>query len=243
MLRIAILMAGRGQRFIDAGFSVPKPLIDVYGKPMIQKVVENIMLPATFTFYVLAEHYKKYSLNYILPLICKNNPCKIILVDKVTQGAACTALLDESLKDSNDELLFVNSDQLVEWSQEHFINYMKLKNADGGIVTFSASHSKWSYVKVTDHTNIITELAEKKVISNQATAGIYFFKKASDFVFAAEQMISKNIKTNDEFYLAPCYNELIAAGKKILSYPVPEVYGLGTPEDLGIYLAEQAYNE
>lgn len=237
MLRVAVLMAGKGKRFSEKGYQMPKPLIDVNGKPMIQRVVENINLNASYTFYVLKEHYELYSLKYLLPLICKNNPCRIILVDKVTEGAACTALLDDTLESSDDELLIANSDQLVEWDGNHFLSYLRNKKADGGIVTFTASDPKWSYVKTTNETNIVTEVVEKQVVSNLATAGLYYFYSARDFVLSVKLMINKNIRTNGEFYLAPSYNELISKWGNVYSYPVPEVHGLGTPEDYERYLS------
>lgn len=236
-MKILVLMAGRGQRFIDAGYNLPKPLININGKPMIQHVIENIGIEAEYIFLTLKEHCDKYMLRYILPLICDKNPCKIIEVDQITEGAACTALLaKDNLLGFEEELLIINSDQLVFWDPNHFINYMRFKKADGGILTFTASNSKWSFVKLKDETNLIIEVAEKKPISNTATVGIYYFKSSSKFVQCAKQMINKNIRTNNEFYLAPSYNELIEVGGKVYSYPVAEMIGLGTPVDLEKYL-------
>jgi len=222
-------MAGRGKRFEDAGYSFPKPLIDVNGKPMIQIIVENLNFPDKHIFISQKEHMDKYSIKEMLNLVRENS--EIISVNEVTEGAACTVLLAKDLIDNDEELIIANSDQWVNWNNQHFLSYLREKNVDGGIVTFIATHPKWSFVK-TDEEGLVTEVAEKRPISNIATVGIYYFKKGSDFVKAAEQMITKNIRTNNEFYVAPVFNEMIENGKKILTYPVAEMRGLGTPEDL-----------
>jgi dTDP-glucose pyrophosphorylase len=106
---------------------------------------------------------------------------------------------------------------------------------DGGIVTFEATHPKWSYVKL-DNNGFVQEVAEKKVISNQATAGVYFWRKGSDYVQYASQMIDQNIRVNNEFYVAPVYNQAILDGKKIRVKNIDRMWGLGTPEDLNSFL-------
>jgi NDP-sugar pyrophosphorylase family protein len=233
-MKILIPMAGRGKRFEDAGYSFPKPLIDINGKAMIQVIIENLNFPSEHIFLCQNEHYEKYSLKELLELISPN--CKIIKVNEVTEGAACTALLAKELIDNDEELIIANSDQWIDWNNQHFLSFLRNNTADGGIVTFIATHPKWSFVKINDK-NEVTEVAEKRPISNIATVGIYYFKKGSYFVKAAEKMIEKDITTNGEFYIAPTYNEMIQEGKKILHYPIAEMRGLGTPEDLSNFLA------
>ncbi len=236
MMNILIPMAGRGSRFSDAGYSLPKPLIDVNGQPMIKTVIDNIGLKGHYIFLVLKEHDDKYGVTAELHQMCGCNPMTVILVDQVTQGAACTALLAREEIDTKQPLLIANSDQWMNWSPAHFKKYMKGKKADGGILTFMSDDPKWSFARVDYATNQIMEVAEKKVISNVATVGVYYFGKGSDFVSAADSMITKNIRVNNEFYVCPVYNEMIAAGKKIMNYPITEMKGLGTPADLEIFL-------
>jgi hypothetical protein len=112
---------------------------------------------------------------------------------------------------------------------------MNEQNLDGGIVSFKSTHPKWSYAK-TDNNGFVLEVAEKKTISDIATVGIYYWKKGSDFVKYAEQMIDKNIRVNNEFYVCPVYNEAILDGLKFKTFDVPKMWGLGTPEDLDYYL-------
>lgn len=238
-LKILVLCAGRGSRFSENGFNLPKPLINVNGKPMIARVIENIGLEGEYIFLVLKEHYDQYCLDYLLPLICGKNKCTIVTVDQVTEGAACTALLArDHLLGPNDELIICNSDQLVNWVPQHFLEYLRSKTADGGIVTFTASDPKWSFARLDGETNKILEVAEKNPISNTATVGIYYYRRGYRFVESAERMIANNIRTRNEFYICPVYNELIEDGGTVYSYPVVEMMGLGTPDDLEKYLSK-----
>lgn len=231
--KILIPMAGAGSRFANAGYTFPKPLIEVNGKPMIQVVVQNLNIEAEFIYIVRKEHYEKYNLKYLLNLITPN--CKIVQVDHLTEGAACTTLLAKEYINNDDYLLIANSDQFIDWDSNRFYYTMEDSGIDGGILTFENSHPKWSYVKLDDDGYVI-DLQEKKPISNHATVGIYFWKKGSEYVRCAESMIEKEIKVNGEYYVAPVYNELIEEGGKIKPYDIERMWGLGTPEDLKIYL-------
>jgi len=228
-MKILIPMAGKGGRFQDAGYTFPKPLVDISGKPMIQLVVENLNFSGKHIFICQEEHLKKYALKDLFKLFC--NDFEIISLSKETEGAAITALQAREKINDDEELIIANSDQWIEWNPTDFLKFLRNNNADGGIVTFNATHPKWSFVRV-DNGNIVTEVAEKRPISNIATVGIYYFKKGKYFVSSAEKMIEKNLRVNNEFYVAPSYNEMISQGMKILSYPIKKMKGLGTPEDL-----------
>ncbi len=232
-LNVLIPMAGAGSRFEQAGYTFPKPLIEVNGKPMIQVVIENLNLDANYIYVVQKSHREKYNLDTLLNLLTPG--CKIVETNELTEGAACTALLSKKYIDSDAPLFFANSDQFVEWDSNEFMYKMQETNSDGGIVSFPATHPKWSFAKV-DENGLVTEVAEKKPISNIATVGFYYWKHGSDFVKYAEQMIEKNIRTNDEFYVCPVYNEAILDNKKIYGINVKNMWGIGTPEDLNYYL-------
>jgi dTDP-glucose pyrophosphorylase len=235
-LNIVIPMAGLGSRFSKAGYTFPKPLIDINGKPMIQLVVENLNIKANYIFIVQQEHYTKYCLKYLLNLIAPN--CTIICIEKVTEGAACTVLLAKEYINKDTPLLIANSDQFLEWNSSDFLysmNSTPQSGIDGGILTFESLHPKWSYVKL-NQDGYVELVKEKEVISNIATTGIYYWSKGSNFVFYAEQMIQKNIRVNNEFYVAPVYNEAIQDKKKIKIKNCDAMYGLGTPEDLNTFL-------
>ena len=232
-MNVLIPMAGAGSRFAAAGSTFPKPLIDVNGKPMIQMVVENLNIDANFVFVVQKEHREKYNLDTLLNLIAPN--CKVVEVDGLTEGAACTALLAKEYIDSDAPLFFANSDQFVEWDSNEFFYKMNETDADGGIVTFKATHPKWSFAKIDDN-GIVTEVAEKNPISDLATVGFYYWKRGSDFVKYAEQMITNNVRVNNEFYVCPVFNQAIDGGEVIRTFDVPKMWGTGTPEDLKYYL-------
>jgi HAD superfamily hydrolase (TIGR01509 family) len=232
-MNVLIPMAGAGSRFQQAGYTFPKPLIEVNGKPMIQTVVENLGVEANFIFVVQKEHREKYNLDTLLNLIAPN--CKIVEVSDVTEGAACTTLLAKEFINNDQPLLMANSDQFVEWDSSEFLYKMNEQNVDGGIVTFKATHPKWSFAKVNE-LGLVTEVAEKNPISDIATVGIYYWAKGSDYVTFAEQMIDKNIRVNNEFYVCPVFNQAIEAGRRVRVFDVPAMWGLGTPEDLKHFL-------
>jgi HAD superfamily hydrolase (TIGR01509 family) len=232
-LNILIPMAGAGSRFEKAGYTFPKPLIEVKGKPMIQVVVENLNMKANYIYVVQKSHREKYNLDALLSLITPG--CKIVETEGMTEGAACTALLAKEHINWDAPLFFANSDQFVEWDSNEFMYKMNETDADGGIVSFEATHPKWSFAKV-DEQGLVTEVAEKKPISNIATVGYYYWKHGSDFVKYAEQMINKNIRVNDEFYVCPVFNEAIGDNKQIRTFNVDGMHGLGTPEDLNEFL-------
>jgi len=232
-LNILIPMAGAGSRFEQAGYTFPKPLIDVRNKPMIQVVVENLNIDANYIFIVQKKHREQYNLDTLLNLIAPE--CKIVEVEGITEGAACTALLAKEYINNDAPLFFANSDQFVEWDSNEFMYKMQETNADGGIVTFEATHPKWSFAKI-DENGLVTEVAEKNPISNIATVGYYYWKHGSDFVKYAEQMIEKNIRVNNEFYVCPVFNQAIEDKKQIRTFNVEGMWGLGTPEDLKYYL-------
>jgi HAD superfamily hydrolase (TIGR01509 family) len=232
-LNVLIPMAGAGSRFEQAGYTFPKPLIEVKGKPMIQVVVDNLNIKANYIYVVQKKHREKYNLDTLLNLITPN--CKIVETEGVTEGAACTALLAKEYIDNDNPLFFANSDQFVEWDSNEFMYKMNETDVDGGIVSFRATHPKWSFAKIDDD-GFVTEVAEKNPISDIATVGYYYWKHGSDFVKYAEQMIDRNIRVNNEFYVCPVFNQAIEDEKKIITFDVPKMWGLGTPEDLNYYL-------
>jgi NDP-sugar pyrophosphorylase family protein len=234
-MKILIPMAGEGSRFAKEGFTFPKPLIDVRGKPMIQKVVENLDFVSEYIFLVRKKHIQEYTgLVDTLERIT-NGSYKIVEVDSLTEGAACTALLAKEHIDNDEDLLIANSDQFIEYQRQNFVSLKEMTNVDAIVWTFNAVHPKWSFVK-TNARGYITEVAEKRPISDIATCGIYWYRRGSDFVKYAEQMIEKDIRVNSEFYIAPVYNELIQDKKSLIPFYVHKMWGLGTPEDLRNFL-------
>ena len=232
-LNVLVPMAGAGSRFAQQGYTFPKPLIEVNGKPMIQVVVENLNIEAHYIFIVQQEHYEKYNLKYMLNLIAPG--CDIVQVNGITEGAASSTLLAKNYINNDSPLLIANSDQYVEWNSNECMYAFSADSIDGGILTFESSHPKWSYVKL-GHDGFVNEVAEKQVISNHATVGVYYWKKGSDYIKYVNQMIQKNIRVNNEFYVCPVFNEAIQDNKKIKVKKIEKMWGIGTPEDLNQFL-------
>lgn len=228
-INVLIPMAGLGSRFVEKGYALPKPLIKIFGKPMIQLVVESLDIKANYIFIVQKEHRVKYHLDDVLDAIAPG--CRVVEVDGLTDGAARTALAAKDLINNDIPLVISNSDQVVVWSS---LEFQSLLASQSVIAMFKADDSKWSYSKIED--GHVTEVAEKKVISDNANVGIYGFRTGADYVKYAEQMIDKDIRTNNEFYIAPVYNEAIANGEGVLPFFVDEMHGVGTPEDMNAYI-------
>jgi HAD superfamily hydrolase (TIGR01509 family) len=237
-MNVLIPMAGAGSRFEKAGYTLPKPLIDVAGKTMISRVVDNLNLDANYTFIVQKSHEDKYQVSNHLRSISPS--CKIVTTESVTEGAACTVLLAKDIIDTDEELIIANSDQFVEWNSTNFYYKMASQpDIDASIVSFKSTHPKWSYARLGED-GCVVEVAEKNPISDIATVGIYYWRRGKDFVKYAESMIEKNIRVNNEFYVAPVFNEAVSDRKKIVTYEAQKMWGLGTPEDLDAFLASRA---
>ncbi len=240
-LNIVIPMAGEGSRFKEQGYTLPKPFIDVQGKPMIARVIENIALPdADYRLIIRTEDYHAYP--EIINQLEKSYPITWIMCDTLTQGAACTVLLAQSYINSETPLLLANSDQLVDFSLSLLQQDALLRKLDGNILTFpeTSQDPKWSYAQL-DDAGYVTKTAEKQPISIHATVGIYYFHSGKKFIKAAQQMIDRNDRYNNEFYVCPIYNYLIAEQEKIgiMEIPRTAMHGLGTPEDLQAFLARK----
>jgi NDP-sugar pyrophosphorylase family protein len=244
-LNIVVPMAGRGSRFSSAGYQDPKPLIRFGGKTMIEWVIDNIRpsMSHRFIFICLEDHLKNDPrVEQLLRQTCPG--CDIIPVSEVTQGAACTVLLAKHLIDDNNPLMIANSDQYVEINIDQYLAELPNNKADGLIMTFWSDDPKWSFCKLRSD-GTVSEVIEKKVVSNDATVGIYNFSRGCDFVRCAENMIHKNLRVNGEFYVAPVYNQLIEENAKVVVCPVGKEYagmhGLGTPTDLNRFLESACY--
>ena len=226
MINVVIPMAGAGSRFAKVGYTKPKPLIEVGDKTLVQLSADSLMTKeAKFHFLVSKDHIVNYAVDNYLKEMYPD--CEIIVVDKLTEGAACTVLLAKEYINNDTPIIIANSDQFIVWNGKYDFD------ADASILVFNDDNPKWSFAKV-EH-NYVVEVAEKNPISNIATVGVYIWKRGSDFVKYAEQMIEKDIRVNNEFYVCPIFNEAIADGKKITVSYIDEMWGLGTPEDLEIY--------
>lgn len=233
-------MAGRGSRFAKEGYELPKPLIDVNGKHMIEVVINNLKPTCEhrFIFVCQNEHIERYKLTSIFDRSCSNY--EIVSIDGITEGAAITVLKARQYFDSSDPLMIANSDQWVDVDIDEYLQDIDARGLCGSMLTMKANDPKWSYAKVTDD-GFVTEVVEKVVVSDEATVGIYNFSNGKDFCKYADYMVGKNIRSGGEFYVAPVYTYMAQVGFEIGVYNIGTeakgMYGLGIPKDLELFLS------
>ncbi|MDD5192074.1 MAG: glycosyltransferase family 2 protein [Candidatus Nanoarchaeia archaeon] len=228
-INIIIPMAGRGKRFIDAGYILPKPLLKIEEKEIIAHIIDIMKVPnAQFIFIVRQDHCDEHQLDKKLLELEPN--AIIVRINEITQGSICTVLLAKKYFNDSNPVIIKDCDQIINWNPEHFLEFVERNHADGAIVNIHTERPNYSFSRV-DHAGRIFETAEKSVISNHGSVGIYYFARGSDLVKYAEKMIEKNIRVNNEFYTSPVYNQFIQDFKLILHYPVAEMFQLGTPEE------------
>ena len=243
MINIVIPMAGLGSRFVVEGYADPKPFISTYGGRLIEIVCKNLYIPNSRLILIARhEHLEPYS--FVFDKLQKKYSCIIVPVKKTTEGAAATVLKAVKYINNDEELLLGNSDQFIEFDINDFINDARSRNLDGSILTFKdiTKNPKWSFAVINDQGHVI-KVKEKEPISENATVGIYYFKKGQEFVNSGIEMIVDQDKVNGEYYTCPTYNSLIERYKKIGVYEISSssMHGLGTPQDLKKY--ESTFNK
>jgi NDP-sugar pyrophosphorylase family protein len=240
MLQIVVPLGGKAARFQERGYTFPKPLIEIGNQSMIELVLQNLAPPDPhqYTFICRKEHLTEFYLGDMLQLL--EPGAHIIPLERETAGALCSVMLAIDLLDREQELLIANGDQFIADGLPQFYDACRAPGIDGCILTFTASHPRWSFAK-TDAQGRVRAVAEKRPISKQATAGLYYFRRAGDLLAAAERMIVKGLTTAGQFFVAPVYNELILDGKTITTHHLPEgaMHSLGTPEDLEWFMERQ----
>lgn len=241
-LQIVIPMAGRGQRFRDAGYTTPKPLIELDGCTLIELVVANVApsRPHRIVVCALAEHLADGSLERTLRRVAP--AVEIVTVDAVTDGPAATVELAGPLLDPDAPLLVANSDQYVDIAIDDFLS--SLDASDGSIMTFRCDNDpKWSYVEFDEPilaNRRIIGVVEKVPVSDEATVGIYTYARAGDLLWATAEMRARGIRTNGELYVAPGYTLLARERRRRLAMfdVTGRMHGLGVPADLEAFTGE-----
>lgn len=239
MIQIAIPLAGRSTFYASAEHQYPKPLLDMLGEPMIQRVVASIMKSQAvkrFLFVVNQGDTQKYHVDRVLRLIAGDSS-GIVEQSGDSAGALASCLLLVDHLDLNKPLLIANSDQIVDIDYDDMLRQFTKANADGGAVTFPSVHPQWSYVAL-DERNQIAEAAEKKPISNHAIAGLYYYAKAGDFLSSGMRAIEKGAALNERYYISATFNEMILEGKRLIAYPInkSQYHSFYSPEMLNKYI-------
>ncbi len=218
-MNIVILMAGAGKDFEEQGHSYPKYLLEIQNKPIIQRVVESLKnLGSNVICIIRKEDQERFFLGDMMKILCPE--VKVITVENLTKGAVCTALFAIEDINNDEELLVLNGDQLIKANLFTAIADFRNRKLDGGIVTFKSVHPRWSFAAL-DAGGLVVETSEKRPISDNATAGCYYYAKGSDFVRACFSVIEKDAETQGFYYISSTYNELILEQKKIGIFEIP----------------------
>jgi NDP-sugar pyrophosphorylase family protein len=247
-MNIVIPMVGMGKRFSDAGFVEPKPLIKVNGKEIVRWSIESLNLDGKYIF--ITRKYENKDFNIQLEKVIKRciPDSLIISIDYLTEGATQSVLLAEQFINNKENLIVTNCDQFLTWDYDksNFLELIKNNEIDGCVTTYNhiskeniiiGDKTPYSFIKI-DENNKAIKLSEKIAISKNMLNGIHYWKNGNDFVRSANNMINKNIRYNNEFYVSLTYNELIEENKVIKHYHMSDgsFMSLGTPEDIKIFM-------
>lgn len=237
-INIVVPMAGLGTRFAQAGYDKPKPFIDVAGRTMIERVMDNLRVPGAKCTLIARKEHVEAAPKAVADLMHQGN-IQFVLLDRHTEGAACTVLQARPVIDVDDPLLIANCDQIIDFDCSDFVRDARERGLDGSILVFrdEARDPKWSFARL-GKDGLVAEVQEKKPISDLATVGLYYFARSGDFINAAIDMIARNERVNNEFYVCPVYNHALLSGARIGVYEIDAeaMHGIGTPEDLDHYL-------
>ncbi len=239
-LQILMPMGGLGSRFSKAGFTTPKPLIEVDGRPMFLSAaasIDGIEAPKKIFFVIRQEHVDQYDLkNLIIGKLPEGN---ITVIPQMTRGAAETAYAAVPELNPDDPLIIMDCD--FKFSSDA---YNKMAQAvvsgqsdiDAGLLTFESTDPRYSFAE-TNNTGRVLRTAEKQAISSHAIWGAYFFAKASTFTTAATELLAQPLSNEmKEYYISFLYNIILKNGGKVLATPVDSFASFGTPEEFEAYV-------
>jgi dTDP-glucose pyrophosphorylase len=224
---LIIPMAGRGSRYANVGYTMPKPLIEINGKPMLYHAFQSVKnVPyEKVIFIALKEHEQTYGVSKLIKEQIVTD-FELILLDDVTEGQLCTVLSASHFFHPNQSILIAASDSYIE---SNIAEEVQTSTADGIISVINLPGEQWSFAK-TDETDRVIEVAEKTRISDHASTGIYYFKDAKYFERLAQQLIQHKETTKGEYYIMPLYNKMIAEGAQIKLSHAKAMWDMGTPE-------------
>jgi len=214
-----ILLTGRQSEAPHDEGEYPHYLCEYNGKPLIHKLIDNcaVLQPrrmiCTFSNHDIARLHLRNMVPQMHP------SASVLPVHNITRGAACTALLASEEIDNDDELLILSVSDFLDIELQDVVRAFRESHEDAGVVIFNSLHPRYSFARLDSDCRVI-EAAEKNPISSNAIAGVYWFKSGSLFVSAAKEMIRKDARVNDNFYIAPALNELVLLQKRIGAYRI-----------------------
>ena len=239
-MNVIVMMAGDSKGFHSDGEHYSKFLLEIDRKPMVEHVVDNIQSILTnnkVVFVINQEDNARHFLGNVIKLLFPG--AKIAIVGNNVAGAAISSLLAIEHISKDEPLLIINGDQIIDIDFQSVIDSFGNSNLDAGVVVFNAVHPRWSYVKC-DDSDYVVEAAEKKPISNWATAGFYYYKKTEEYIDHAKKMILKGAHVNNLYYICPVFNEMILSQKKISTFKIKseKYHSFMSPSKVEIYRQE-----
>ena len=230
-MKVVVPMAGRGSRLATTAGTVPKPLIQVMGRPMVSwalRSIENVLF-SQIIFIALKEHDEKFQVKKVLSSAMER-PFELLLLDGITEGQLCTVLKGKSHINTDEDLLIISSDTYVISDIGKHIA-QRGRDCSGLISVASLPGNQWSFAQTDEKGNVI-RVAEKERISDFASTGLYYFSNGRIFVERAEEVISRGERTKNEFYVIPLYQKYIDRGEVIGISQAKQMFDMGNPEAL-----------
>jgi dTDP-glucose pyrophosphorylase len=231
---VVMPMAGRGSRFSNEGYSIPKPLIEVLGVPMFVQAIKSIEgVPfSKLVLICLEEHEMAYNITGLIKQHLWHLNVQLICIPDITEGQLCT-VMEAKVEFKDESLLVIASDSYIQGNLQSDLE--NLIDSDGIISVINLPGESWSFAR-TDETGRVVQVAEKERISDYASTGIYYFKDGNEFISIGTEMIAKNERVRGEFYIIPVYQKMITSGKLIRISKANQMWDMGTPENLQKFL-------
>ena len=235
-INIVIPMAGGDELFQRHGYPYAKSVTEIDGKPLVEHAFDCLrsIEGARFVFVIRKEDELRFHLRDMLKLL--DPDAEVIRAESATAGAACTAMLAVEHIGSEEALLIANGDQLLNLDMNVALDDFRERKLDGATIVFDSVHPRWSFVK-TDDSGMVIEAAEKRPISRNATAGIFYFRQGRFFLDAAQSMIRKGASVNGAYFVCPCFNEMILSQQRVGIRPIErgQYISLATPQAIEEY--------
>ncbi len=209
-----VVLASQGLSNNDSNFP-PNLLLELQNKLLLEHFLDRFNFTGKFKiiFVVNQEDVDKHKIDKVIKM-STNLDVSVVVAHSFTKGALCSFMLSVDCLDLDDELLILNSNEIVNVDYQNIIDKFHNLNADAGVITFDSIKPMYSYVKVDNDNNVIFA-TEKNPISRNATAGFYWYKSTQSFLECAEDSLLKNDSHNDIFYICPVFNQFILRGNKI----------------------------
>jgi NDP-sugar pyrophosphorylase family protein len=241
-------MSGVGDRFIKAGYSRPKPLIVIDGKPIIEHVCDLFPGEPKFTFICNSKHLKETDIREVLLSIRPN--ATIVEIPNHKKGPVYAVHLIEALIEDEEEVIVNYCDFGTYWVYEDFLKHTRERNADGALPAYKRFHPHMlgatNYAFMRDDKQWMLEIKEKEPFTNNrmdeyASNGTYYFKKGKFVKKYFNELMLKDINLNGEYYVSLIYNLMVQDGLKVSIYDVQHMLQWGTPQDVEEYNSWSKY--